>query len=83
MLFSDFAHPSDMDDFIRLEVDLDGKLTKTEFLKMATDRGAGRCGGSADHASDQFTMADADGDDRSSSSEFPALRGKRYSPARP
>ena len=77
-LVSGTAISSDMDDFTRLDIDQDGKLTKDEFAKLAADRGGRRTGGRGND-NDRFSKADKNGDGYLSPSEFAAARGNRGS----
>ena len=77
LLFSNFAYASDMDDFTRLDVDQDARLTSTEFAELAADRGGSRNRGRPAPSGDRFAEADFDGDGYLSLSEFSALRGRR------
>ena len=76
------ANPSDLDEFIRLDVNQDGKLTRMEFSKMASDRG-NRGRGNQDRIDNEFTKADLNHDGYLSLSEFSTLHVERGSRERP
>ena len=76
LLASGVAHSSTLEEFVRLDINLDGKLTKTEFSKMAEDRRRWPTGGD-DRSIDQFTEADSDHDGYLSRSEFSTLCAER------
>jgi hypothetical protein len=79
IFFAGIAYSSDLDDFTRLDIDQDGKLTSSEFSKLAVDRGEIRSVRRSRGSGDRFTKADMNGDGRLSPSEFAASRGNRDS----
>ena len=79
MLMSNLAWTSELDDFTRLDIDQDGRLSSAEFAKQSANRGGSRRGVRSNPSVDRFSAADADGDGYLSPSEFSAASSKRSS----
>ena len=79
LLLAGLAHGSDLDEFTRLDVDQDGKLSSAEHAKQIEDRRGARSGVRKNRPAESFAKADSDGDGYLSLSEFTALSSQRGS----